>query len=80
MTRYPEQPKNIVSHFMKAAEELGFHTMGDPNGESQTGFTVAQMTVQNGARMTSSKAFLYRPEVLSRKNLNIIAKAHVRRP
>lgn len=62
---------------MGAAAELGYAIMGDPNGGNQTGFTVAQMTVSDGERLTTSKAFLYPAEVLSRPNLNIIARAQV---
>lgn len=77
VARYPERPKT-VDHFMQAASELGYDTLGDPNAANQTGFTVAQMTVRDGERLTSSKAFLYPAEVLGRPNLNIITKAQVR--
>lgn len=76
VTRYPEYPEG-ADIILKAAEELGYITMADPNGGNQTTFTLAQMTSRHGERLSTCKAFLYRPEVLARKNLNIIARAQV---
>lgn len=77
VSRYPETP-SFGKYFIEAARELGFETMGDATGRNQTQFTIAQMTVRNGERLTTSKAFLYPSDVLSRKNLNIIPNAYVR--
>ncbi|XP_054270821.1 glucose dehydrogenase [FAD, quinone]-like [Macrosteles quadrilineatus] len=76
VSRYPETP-SFGKYFIEAARELGFETMGDATGRNQTQFTIAQMTVRNGERLTTSKAFLYPSDVLSRKNLNIIPNAYV---
>ncbi|KAG8281421.1 hypothetical protein J6590_059717 [Homalodisca vitripennis] len=76
VSRYPHYPV-LVETLMSATEEMGYQTMGNPNGENQTGFTLAQMTVRDGERLTTSKAFLYRQDVLGRKNLNIVINARV---
>uniref|UniRef100_A0A1B6DGS1 Glucose-methanol-choline oxidoreductase N-terminal domain-containing protein n=1 Tax=Clastoptera arizonana TaxID=38151 RepID=A0A1B6DGS1_9HEMI len=76
--RFPDQPE-VVPNFMAAARELGYNAMGDLNGPNQTGFTVAQMTTRHGERLSLAKAFLYREEVITRKNLNIITDAFVTR-
>ncbi|XP_014247177.1 glucose dehydrogenase [FAD, quinone] [Cimex lectularius] len=58
--------------FVKGGEELGYDVR-DINGESQTGFMIAQGTIRRGSRCSTSKAFL-RP-VRLRKNLHITMKS-----
>jgi len=64
----------LVIAFVKAATEMGF-VERDINGETQTGFMVAQGTLRRGSRCSSSKAFL-RP-VRLRKNIHVGLNAHV---
>lgn len=60
--------------FLKAGEELGYE-IRDINGESQTGFMIAQGTIRRGSRCSTAKAFL-RP-VRLRNNLDISLYSHV---
>ena len=55
---------------------LGYPVL-DVNGPVQTGFTIPQGTTRNGARCSTSKAFI-RP-VRHRQNLHIVTFAHVTR-
>lgn len=54
--------------FVKGGEELGYLNR-DVNGESQTGFMIAQGTIRRGSRCSTAKAFL-RP-IRLRNNLHI---------
>lgn len=60
--------------FVQAGEELGYPNR-DINGESQTGFMIAQGTIRRGSRCSTAKAFL-RP-VRLRRNLHISMYSHV---
>ncbi|XP_026678731.1 glucose dehydrogenase [FAD, quinone] [Diaphorina citri] len=64
----------LAEAFVRGGEELGYENR-DINGEYQTGFMVAQGTVRNGARCSTSKAFLQ--PVKTRPNLHISLHSHV---
>ncbi|KAL0130230.1 hypothetical protein PUN28_002071 [Cardiocondyla obscurior] len=70
---YPHKP-NFADELLTAADELGYRT-SKLKEYNQTGFMVAPMTVHNGMRLTSSKAYL-RP-VYDRKNLRVLTNAQV---
>lgn len=65
-----------VATFIEAGKQLGYKNR-DINGEYQSGFMMAQGTVRQGSRCSTSKAFL-RP-VRLRPNLHVAMKAHVTR-
>lgn len=60
--------------FVAAGETLGY-PRGDYNGHLQTRFDVPQGTVQNGKRVSTSKAFLHTARY--RPNLHILTNAKV---
>jgi choline dehydrogenase-like flavoprotein len=61
--------------FVESAHELGYPKLLDLNGPSQSGFAIPQTTNRNGARCSTSKAFLQ--PVYKRPNLHIITHAMV---
>lgn len=61
--------------FVESAHELGYPKLVDLNGPSQSGFAIPQTTNRNGARCSTSKAFLH--PVYKRPNLHIITFAMV---
>ena len=66
----------IVDVFMRAAEELGYK-VGDINGELEDeGFSPSQVTLKNGFRTGTYKAFAERE---SGKNLTVLTFAHASR-
>ncbi|KAG5345424.1 DHGL dehydrogenase, partial [Acromyrmex charruanus] len=70
---YPHKP-DFANEMLTAASELGYRTslLKEYN---QTGFMIAPMTIENGMRLTTSKAYL-RP-VHDRKNLRVLTNAQV---
>lgn len=62
--------------FLEAGAKLGYPKGGDYNGRSQSGFHKGQATLRNGARCSTSKAFL-RDLNCERANLDIVVEAHV---
>ncbi len=60
--------------FLKAAEQLGYPSTDDFNGEQQEGVGYYQFTVKDGKRWCTANAYL-RP-VLDRDNLTVITHAH----
>lgn len=73
VTQFPYHPP-LADAILKGAEELG-QRIGDLNGESHTGFSIAQTTNRNGIRFSSARAFL-RP-VKHRANLHILLNTTV---
>ncbi|GFU37616.1 glucose dehydrogenase [Nephila pilipes] len=65
---------SLMSAFAEAAAEMGYKYR-DINGESQTGFSRLQGTIQDGRRESTAKAFLIPAQ--DRKNLDIINNAFV---
>lgn len=59
---------------MAAGETLGY-PRGDYNGHIQTRFDIPQGTVEDGKRVSTAKAFLYKAR--KRPNLHILTNAKV---
>lgn len=72
--KFPWRP-SISDDIILAAEERGFGLSSDLNGDTITGFTIAQSTSKNGVRVSSASAFL-RP-IRNRRNLHIALNATV---
>ncbi|EFN84156.1 glucose dehydrogenase [FAD, quinone] isoform X2 [Harpegnathos saltator] len=72
---YPHRPE-FTDVLLNAASELGYRT-SRLKEYSQTGFMVAPMTIENGMRSTTSRAYL-RP-VHDRRNLRVLINAQVTR-
>lgn len=66
----------LAAAFVQAGVELGYENR-DINGETQTGFMIAQGTIRRGSRCSTGKAFL-RP-IRLRKNLHITMNSLVTR-
>jgi len=64
----------LATAFVQAGIEIGYENR-DINGESQTGFMIAQGTIRRGSRCSTSRAFL-RP-IRHRPNLHVVIHAHV---
>ncbi|XP_060806690.1 glucose dehydrogenase [FAD, quinone] [Amyelois transitella] len=69
----PQFAHDVVS----AAIEIGFPPTGDLNGETITGFTIAQAMNEDGSRFSTARSFL-RP-ASHRENLHVLLNAHVSR-
>lgn len=67
-------PRPIAELFVKAGKYLGY-SENDPNGPTQSGFSIPQGTTRHGSRCSTSKAFL-RP-IRDRENLHIVTFAYV---
>ena len=63
--------------FIKAGVEAGYLKTDDYNGFQQEGFCAMNMTVRNGVRCSTSKAYL--KPALGRPNLDVRTNSHVRR-
>lgn len=70
---YPHKPK-FADELLNAASELGYKT-SVLKEYSQTGFMIAPMTIEDGMRSTTSRAYL-RP-VYNRRNLRVLTNAQV---
>ncbi|XP_076046704.1 glucose dehydrogenase [FAD, quinone]-like [Oratosquilla oratoria] len=65
----------IAKGFLQAGRELGYNTI-DPNGESQIGFSIPDMSIYQGTRWSSPVAYL-RPILNRRPNLHVVLNARV---
>ncbi|MBU6319229.1 MAG: FAD-dependent oxidoreductase, partial [Alphaproteobacteria bacterium] len=74
----PDETSELYQAFLRAGEAAGYPLTEDFNGRSQEGFGLFQTTIRDGARASSSAAYL-RGEAASRRNLAIITRAHVLR-
>lgn len=63
--------------FLLAGEQAGFALTDDVNGFQQEGFSRFEMSVENGYRSSSARAYLHTQA--PRKNLTILKKARVNR-
>lgn len=70
-----EMANPLYKAFIKAGEQANYPVTQDYNGEQQEGFGPMHMTVKNGYRCSTSRAYL--DPVKKRKNLTIITKALV---
>ncbi|KAK7864806.1 hypothetical protein R5R35_012293 [Gryllus longicercus] len=59
----------LADYILAGAKELGYRALVDLVGHNQTGFTLAQSTTRDGARLSLSKAFLH--TAVYRSNLKI---------
>ncbi|KAB7495751.1 hypothetical protein Anas_07306 [Armadillidium nasatum] len=64
----------LAEIFVKAGVELGY-ARGDYNGQNQTSFSIPQVTMRDGSRCSTSKAFLH--PAAQRDNLDIAKHAQV---
>jgi hypothetical protein len=65
----------MAKDIMKAAEELGYRSNVDLNGEDSIGYTIAQANNRDGARLSSNKAFI--SPILNRPNLFVSMESMV---
>ncbi|GBN85132.1 Glucose dehydrogenase [FAD, quinone] [Araneus ventricosus] len=72
----PRYHSEIKSPILEAAQKLGYRIV-DSNAACQTGFNEFQCNVRNGQRCSTAKAYLVPAE--NRRNLDILAGAHVRK-
>ena len=63
--------------FINAGVDAGYPETNDYNGEHQEGFGPMHMTVRNGVRESTARAYL--KPIMHRTNLKVITKALVRR-
>lgn len=78
--RNQPSPNPLSKAFVKAAQELGYPTADDFNGEEQEGVALYQVTQfhsgdKKGERCSAAAAYLH--PVMSRPNLTVITKARV---
>ncbi|KAH9493799.1 hypothetical protein DERF_014527 [Dermatophagoides farinae] len=69
----PPDSTPISLAFPEAGKHLGYPNV-DINGPTQTGFTIPQGTIRNGARCSTSKAYL--ASVRNRQNLHVLTFAY----
>lgn len=69
----PRYINPLTQVFLEAAQQAGFSTNNDFNGEQQEGFGLYQTTTRGGQRSSSARAYL--KPVRKRKNLTVITKA-----
>ncbi|XP_050528297.1 glucose dehydrogenase [FAD, quinone]-like [Daktulosphaira vitifoliae] len=67
---------NAATAFVQAGKELGY-PIRDINGENQIGFNYLQVTMSNGLRYSTNKAFLY--PASRRSNLHVTKKSQATR-
>ena len=67
--------RDIVDHWLQSAEAAGYHRNRDYNGENQEGVGYFQLTLHQGQRCSSAKAYL--KPARSRKNLQILTDMQV---
>ncbi|XP_054287133.1 glucose dehydrogenase [FAD, quinone]-like [Macrosteles quadrilineatus] len=64
----------VARAFVEAGQELGFDQV-DYNGQYQQGFSYHQVTMKNGTRMSTSRAYLH--PIRNRKNLHVLKSTMV---
>lgn len=69
----PRYINPLTPVFLEAAQQAGFPSSDDFNGEQQEGFGLYQTTTRNGQRCSSAQAYL--KPARKRKNLTVITKA-----
>ncbi|XP_065907071.1 alcohol dehydrogenase [acceptor]-like isoform X2 [Dysidea avara] len=73
---YPSYSTVAAKAFVEAGRELGYR-VGDYNGESPFGFSLSQLTMRNGKRISTATAFLH--PIMGRSNLHIGTGVTVRK-
>ena len=71
------QENPLYRSFIEAGKQAGYAAAYDYNGERQEGFGAMEMTVWQGRRWSAANAYL--KPALQRRNLELRARAHVRR-
>ena len=74
---FPATKPMLVDEFISTAQECGHPRNPDYNGAEQAGVALAQATIRNGGRDSSSRAFL--EAVQQRPNLEVRTSAQVTR-
>ncbi|CAG9791473.1 unnamed protein product [Diatraea saccharalis] len=74
--KFPYAPQ-FAHDVVSAAIELGYPPTTDLNGDTITGFTIAQTQNDNGSRYSTARAYI-RPAA-HRQNLHVLLNAHVTR-
>jgi len=69
------QGNPLYQSFIDAGVEAGYPYTKDYNGQQQEGFSAMHMTVRNGVRESTSRAYL--KPVIKRKNLTVLSHALV---
>ena len=67
----------LYAAFIEAGAQAGFPRFSDHNAEQQEGFGPMQMTVKDGVRSSTARAYLY--PVRARQNLRVLTGANVLR-
>ncbi|XP_065908660.1 alcohol dehydrogenase [acceptor]-like [Dysidea avara] len=73
---YPSYSTVAAKAFVEAGRELGYR-VGDYNGESPFGFSIGQMTIKNGKRVSTATSYLH--PIMGRGNLHIGTGVTVRK-
>jgi len=73
---YPSYSTVAAKAFVEAGRELGYR-VGDYNGESPFGFSISQLTMKNGKRVSTATSYLH--PVMERSNLHIGTGVTVRK-
>ncbi|XP_011706819.1 PREDICTED: glucose dehydrogenase [FAD, quinone]-like, partial [Wasmannia auropunctata] len=71
---FPSFQTPLAKAFLKAGKELGYPLV-DYNGKNMIGFSYPQMTIMNGTRMSSNRAYLH--PIRNRKNLYMTLRSMV---
>ncbi|WP_108880750.1 choline dehydrogenase [Anderseniella sp. Alg231-50] len=72
-----ERTNPLYHAFVDAAEQAGYPTTIDYNGQQQEGFGAMEMTVWKGRRWSSANAYL--KPAMKRDNLELVTRAKARR-
>jgi choline dehydrogenase len=67
----------LIDAFIAAGRSAGYRLAADFNGAEQEGFGLSDFTIDRGRRQSTAVAFLH--PVRSRRNLNVITRAHAAR-
>lgn len=71
---HPPFRSPLASAFVKGGVEMGYNDL-DYNGDEQAGFSFHQVTMRNGSRWSTSRAFLH--PIRNRKNLHVKKRSQV---
>lgn len=70
-------PSPLVKTLIQAGTDMGYPINPDYNGKSMEGYIHIQNNVDNGKRLSTSKAYLY--PAMTRSNLHVVLNAHVQK-
>ncbi|MEO0343432.1 MAG: GMC family oxidoreductase N-terminal domain-containing protein [Pseudomonadota bacterium] len=69
--------RDVVDHWVHAAQSAGYNRIDDYNGEDQEGVGYFQLTMKGGKRCSSAVAYVHPNK--NRKNFHVIANAQTER-